>query len=87
MAEISPPKIEFPCPYPLKVVGDAADDFRDYVVAVLERHAGCVEAVEVIASRNGRYQSVRAVIVASGAEQLQALFVELKGSGRVHMVI
>lgn len=83
------PKIEFPCSYPLKVVGDAADDFREFVVAVLERHAGPIEmdALQVIASRNGRFLSVRATIIATGETQLQALFQELKASGRVHMVI
>lgn len=83
------PKIEFPCPYPLKVVGDAADDFREFVATVLERHAGPIEvdALEVVSSRNGRFLSVRATIIATGEPQLKALFNELKASGRVHMVI
>lgn len=83
------PKIEFPCPYPIKVVGDAAEDFREFVAAVLERHAGPIEVdeLEVVSSRNGRFLSVRATIIATGEPQLQALFQELKASGRVHMVI
>jgi putative lipoic acid-binding regulatory protein len=83
------PKIEFPCAYPLKVVGNAADDFRDWVAEVLERHAGPVagDQFEVVASRNGRFLSVRATIVATGETQLRAIFDELKASGRVHMVI
>ena len=34
-----PPKITFPCDYPLKVVGDAADDFPATVCQVIVRHA------------------------------------------------
>src|SRR5262249_30228609 len=30
MTNTAPPKIEFPCAYPLKVIGHAADDFREF---------------------------------------------------------
>lgn len=83
------PKIEFPCPYPIKVVGDAADDFAVFVADVLVKHTGesLHEQIEIIESRNGRFLSARVTITASGPEQLQALFEELKASGRVHAVI
>lgn len=82
-------KIRFPCAYPLKVVGNAAEDFREYVVSVLERHAGELleEHIAVQASSNGRFLSVRVTITATGVDQLQAIFEELKASGRVHIVI
>jgi uncharacterized protein len=82
-------KIKFPCPYPIKVVGTAAEDFREYVVAVMERHAGALNAeqIDVRASSNGRFLSVRVTIIATGVEQLQTIFEELKASGRVHIVI
>ena len=81
-------KIKFPCAYPIKVVGSAAPDFREYVVEVMERHAGALLAeVDVRPSSNGRFESVRVTITATGVEQLQAIFEELKASGRVHIVI
>jgi len=82
-------KIKFPAPYPIKVVGTAADDFRDFVVAVMERHAGTLDEqlIDVRASSNGRFLSVRVTIIATGTEQLQTIFEELKASGRVHIVI
>jgi putative lipoic acid-binding regulatory protein len=84
-----PPRIEFPCAYPIKVVGNAAADFREFVVAVMERHAGPLadERVEVVASRSGKYLSVRVTITATGVDQLQAIHRELKDSGRVHTVL
>ena len=41
----------------------------------------------VVDSRNGRFQSLRVTITATGNDQLQALFASLKATGRVHMVL
>jgi len=84
-----PPKITFPCDYPIKVVGDAADDFAATVCQIVVRHDPTFEAtsVRVVPSRKGRFQSVRLTIRATGEAQLKALFEELKATGRVHMVV
>jgi hypothetical protein len=84
-----PPRIEFPCDYPIAVVGAAAEDFRLLVEAIVERHAGgfARERTTVQMSGGGRFMSVRLTIVATGPEQLQALFEDLKGTGRVQMVL
>lgn len=83
------PKITFPCDYPLKVVGDAAEDFAATVCQIVSCHDSTFDAVdiEVVPSRNGRFQSVRLCIQATGESQIQALFLELKATGRVHMVV
>ena len=84
-----PPKITFPCDYPIKVVGDAAEDFREFVVTVMERHAGTIseELIDVRASSTGRFLSVRLTITATGEDQLRNIHNELKASGRVHVVL
>lgn len=89
MTEPQAPKIEFPCDYVIKVIGDAAPDFQAFVLAVAERHAPGIDAsrITVNDSRNGRFVSVRVTIVATGESQLKALFEDLKASGRVHMVL
>lgn len=33
------PKIEFPCAYPIKVLGYACEEFREHVLTVMARHA------------------------------------------------
>ncbi|QNI03263.1 DUF493 domain-containing protein [Halomonas sp. SH5A2] len=83
------PKISFPCPYPLKVVGDATEDFPARVCQVIVRHAPDFDetTMQVIDSRNGRFQSVRVTITATGEQQLKQLFDELKATGLVHMVV
>ena len=89
MTEPKAPKIEFPCDYAIRVMGDAAPDFRELVVSIMELHAGPVDAARVTVrdSRNGRFMSVTVAIVATGEPQLQAIFDALKATGRVHMVL
>lgn len=84
------PKIEFPCErYPVKVIGDAGEGFAEMVVGVIERHAPGFDrsTLAVRDSRNGRYLSVQVLITATGAEQLQAIHLELRATGRVQMVL
>ena len=89
MSDPKAPKIEFPCDYVIKVIGDAAPDFVEFVVGIVERHAPELsdKDVSVKDSKGGRFASVNLKIVATGEPQLKALFEELKASGRVHMVL
>lgn len=89
MTEQQPPKIEFPCDYPIKVVGVATDDFQDFVVEVMTRHSEQVftERISARTSGNGNFLAVTITIQATSIEQLQRIHEELKASGRVHMVL
>lgn len=83
------PRIDFPCDYPIKIVGDAGEDFRALVETIVERHAQgfARELVTERFSAGGRFVSITVTIVATGPAQLQSLFEELKATGRVHMVL
>lgn len=85
----SAPTITFPCDYPIKVVGDAAEDFTAIVCQVVLRHDSGFDAssIEVVKSRTARFLSVRLTLRATGEAQLKALFDDLKATGRVHMVV
>ena len=89
MSDVERPRIEFPCDYPVKIIGDVAADFRAVVEAIVERHAGgfARELTTERLSANGRFMSLTVTIVATGPVQLQAMFEELKATGRVHMVL
>ena len=88
MSEQDVPKIEFPCDYPIRVMGKAAPDYKDFVVEVVKKHDPHFSGhAEVKESRTGKFQSVVVVICATGEPQLKALHEELKASGRVHMVL
>lgn len=88
--DVQPPKIEFPSEnYPIKVIGDAGEGFSDMVLEVVRRHAPEVDEDSLVVrdSRNGRFVSVQVLITATGIEQLQSIHVDLKSTGRVHMVL
>ena len=90
MSEPEAPKIEFPCEeYPIKIMGYAQPRFREHVLTVIERHAPDFDAerITVRDSRNGRFQSITVFITATGTAQLQSIFVDLKGSELVQMVL
>lgn len=89
-AEPTPPKIAFPCEnYPIKIVGEAAPDYREVVLEVVEVHAPGFdrETAEVRDSRNGRFRSVTVRITATGEPQLKAMFEDLKQHPLVRMVL
>ncbi|MGB1141090.1 MAG: YbeD family protein, partial [Halioglobus sp.] len=39
MTEPEAPKIEFPCDYPIKVLGRSSDAYQSIILDVFERHA------------------------------------------------
>jgi putative lipoic acid-binding regulatory protein len=89
MSEESKPAIEFPCAYPIKVMGLHENDFAALVLEIVRRYDPAISAEQLSyrPSSNGKYLSVTVTITATGVAQLQALFDELKASGRVAMVL
>lgn len=87
--ELEAPKIEFPCLYPIKVIGAASLEFQAEVVKVVEKYAGKIspELIELQTSKKNTYVSVRLTIAATGVDQLQNLFDELKTLESVKMVL
>jgi hypothetical protein len=84
-----PPKIEFPCDYPIKIIGDADPDFVELVVEIVCRHAADFDPATVNSrdSSKGKFRSVAVSIIATGEPQLEKLYADLKATGRVKMVI
>jgi putative lipoic acid-binding regulatory protein len=89
MQQQDPPKIEFPCEYPIKVLGRSVPEFETVVVDVIERHSPGFsrETISLRASREGTFVSMTVFITATGKEQLQALHEDLMETGLVQMVI
>ena len=83
------PNIEFPCRYPIKAMGLDENNFRDAIISIMRQHAPDLsdEDISFRPSRNGKYLAVNVIINAQGVEQIQALFNDLKASGRVAMVL
>lgn len=88
--DIQAPKIDFPCEnYPIKVIGEGAEGFHQLVIDVVRRHAPDFDETTLVTrdSRTGRFLSVQVYITATGIEQLQAINLDLRATGRVHMVL
>ena len=83
------PKIEFPCLYPIKIIGYAVDNFKELVTSRVEEHTGPIdsELVTVRSSRKNNYISVNITIAATGEEQLSKIFEDLKKIESVKMVL
>jgi putative lipoic acid-binding regulatory protein len=83
------PKIEFPCLYPIKIIGRSVEGFQATVIEVVERHTGDLDAnlINVQSSAQSNYLSVRVTIAATGEEQLRNLFEDLKALESVKLVL
>lgn len=84
-----PPRIEFPCSYPIKVMGVNSQALRDDVLAVfaamtdLDADVGITERE----SGAGRFVSITVTIIATGVEQLTVLHERLRGVPGVKLVL
>ena len=83
------PKIEFPCLYPIKIIGYAVDNFKELVTSRVEGHTGPIdsELVTVRSSLKNNYISVNITIAATCEEQLSKIFEDLKKIESVKMVL
>lgn len=80
---------EFPCAFPLKVMGHDKAGFENHVRAIVARH---VEETEILdctcrPSRNGNFLSVTVTIQAQSKQQLDQLYIELNASDAVLMTL
>ena len=81
--------IEYPCDFPIKILGHTRAGFAQAILEVVQRHAPDFDgaAMEMKASKRGRYLSITCVIRATSREQLDALYRELCDHPMVVMVL
>lgn len=81
--------LEFPCDFPIKILGSRTDDFAQTMVEIVLRHAPdfAAESVEMRASSSGNYLSITCTIRATSKPQLDALYQELSGHPLVKVVL
>jgi len=80
--------IEYPCAFPLKIIGHMQAGFAQVVLAIVTRHAPDFDGatMEMKTSKHGKYLSVTCTINATSREQLDALYRELCDHPSVVMV-
>ncbi|MFU8820436.1 MAG: YbeD family protein [Gammaproteobacteria bacterium] len=81
--------LEFPCEFPLKVMGRKEAGFQDVVVALVEAHTGSLESerIRLRESRDGNFIAVTVMIRAESQAQLDAIYRELSAHDRVLMAL
>lgn len=86
---IEPALLDYPCEFPIKVLGYTQAGFAQAVLEIVRRHAPDFDgaAMEMRTSRRGKYLSVTCVIRATSREQLDLLYRELCDHPMVVMVL
>jgi uncharacterized protein len=80
--------MEFPCSFPLKVMGLNSGQFESVMQAVIRKHLHETPVLfESRPSSSGKFLSVTATFTASSREQLDALYRELNNHEMVVMTL
>ena len=81
--------LEFPCEFPIKIMGERCDEFARLMGEIVTRHAPGFAAatMEMKSSKNGKYLSLTCTIKATSREQLDGLYRELSSHPLVSIVL
>ena len=84
-----PSPIEYPCDFPIKIMGRTEPGFAQAIVELVTRHAPELDSrsVEMRLSKKNRYLSITCTIRATSREQLDRLYQELCDHPAVLMVL
>jgi uncharacterized protein len=80
---------QFPCSYPLKVMGKNTGEFHSVVCAIIERHLPCGSDIAYSSrtSSGDKYLSITATFTVESRDQLDAIYGELAGHHLVLMTL
>ena len=81
--------LQYPCDFPIKVLGNTRAGFAQAVLEIIQRHAPDFDgaSMEMKTNKRGRYLSVTCVIRATSRDQLDDLYRELCDHPMVVMVL
>ena len=81
--------IEFPCDFPIKVMGETRDEFAQIIVDVIRTHDNTFDAtkVEMRASSAGKYLSLTCTVHVTSKPQLDDIYRALSAHPMVKFVL
>ena len=81
--------LEFPCAFPIKIMGRTQTGFAQSILDVVRKHAPDFDPalLEMRASKAGNWLSLTATVNATSREQLDNLYRELVAHPMVKMVL
>jgi putative lipoic acid-binding regulatory protein len=83
------PLIEFPCDFPIKVMGETHDTFAEVIVEVIRQHRDDFDAtrVEMRASSAGKYISLTCLVTVDSQTELDNVYRALTSHPLVKYVL
>ncbi|MGE5385433.1 MAG: YbeD family protein [Betaproteobacteria bacterium] len=81
--------IEYPSPFPLKIMGVAEETLVEVVLEIVTRHDPEFDhaTMERRASSSGKYISLTCTVTATSRAQLDALYLDLTGHPLIKVVL
>ncbi len=71
--------IEFPCEFPIKIMGKDTPSFRSKMHKILEKHVGPIneESIKVNVSSNANFVAITITITAHSQQQLDQIYYDV----------
>ena len=81
--------IEFPCQFPIKMMGRDTPAFRDTAIRLVAKHVGKIEPddIKTALSEKGNFVSVTVTIEATSQAQLDAIYQDVTDNDDVLMAL
>jgi putative lipoic acid-binding regulatory protein len=81
--------MEFPCEFPIKMMGEDTPEFHATARAIVEKHTGPLDddAIKSAQSRNGRFVSITVTVSAESRQQLDNIYHDLTAHDDVLMAL
>jgi uncharacterized protein len=81
--------LQFPCDFPIKVMGEARPEFETAVLSIIHRHVPDLKENAILArtSKEGKYLALTITIVARSQAQLDTIYRALTASQWVLMAL
>jgi putative lipoic acid-binding regulatory protein len=81
--------LEFPCDFPIKIMGRESPEFRALARALVEKHTGPLSdnAINSALSRNGSFVSVTITVNAQSQQQLDDIYNEVTSDDAILMAL
>ncbi|SNR61365.1 hypothetical protein SAMN05192560_0125 [Methylobacillus rhizosphaerae] len=81
--------LEFPCDFPIKVMGESHEEFANLILAVVQQHLPDFDAtaIEMRASSGGKYISLTCTVGVDSKQQLDDIYRSLTSHPKVKYVL
>lgn len=81
--------LEFPCDFPIKVMGESSPDFDSIVVSIIHQHIESISegAIKTRQSSGGKYTSVTVTVKVTSKVELDSIYQDLSSHESIKYVL